>query len=164
MEFKKYKVKGKLFSIFGKYEIRDEHDHIVYTAKSNFLQTKVPLIDDLGHEVLVIKRKLFALRYTYFIEKRGEPLFKVVKTLGLKPTVFIESLSQPDAFLVEGNIWGTEYAFYKEDEEFAYVSGKMFNLPGLYGVAIKDGEDKDAVLALVLIIDLIKRDKRRRRS
>ena len=164
MEFKKYKVKGKLFSIFGKYEISDENDHISYTAKSNFFQTKVPLLDDLGHEVLTIRRKVLSLRYTYFIERDGAPLYKVVKTLGLKPTVFIESLSQPDAFLVEGNIWGTEYAFYKENEEFAYVSGKMFSLPGLYGVAIKEGEDPRIVLALVLIIDLIKRDKRRRRS
>jgi uncharacterized protein YxjI len=164
MEFKKYKVKGKLFSIFGNYEISDENDHIVYTAKSNFFQTMVPLIDELGHQVLMIRRKIFSLRYTYFIEINGEPLYKVVKTLGLKPTVYIESLSRPDAFLIEGNIWGTEYAFYKENEEFAYVSGKMFNLPGLYGVAIKEGEDTHIVLALVLIIDLIKRDKRRKRS
>ena len=164
MEFKKYKIKGKLFSLFGEYTITDESDRLCYTAKTNLFQTKLTIFDDSGNEVLLVRRKFFSFRYTFFIEKDGESIFKIWKTIAWKPEIFIESLVSPDAFLIQGNIWATEYAFYRENIEFAYVSHKLWNIRGVYGLAVKDGEDDAVVLALVLIIDLIKKAKRRRRS
>ncbi len=164
MDFKKYKVRGRLFTFVAQYSITDEEDQLCFSAKSNFIQTRMPVNNSLGEEVLTIKRKWFSLRYTYFIEKEGVPVFKVWKSLTLKPRIFIESLVEPDAFLVQGNIWATEYAFYRGDKEFAFVSHKLFNIRGLYGVAIKPEESHEIVLALVLIIDLIKKARRRRRS
>lgn len=164
MEFKKYKIKGKVFSFFGEYTISDEGDNLCYTAKSNFLQTKMPLINSMDEEVLMIRRKLFAFRYSFFIEKDGQPIFRVVKSFGFKPQIIIESLIEPDAFVVQGNIWATEYAFYRENKEFAFVSHKIFSIRGLYGLALDPAEDEQLVIALVLIIDLIKKAKRRRRS
>lgn len=164
MEFKKFKIKGTVFSFLARYTITDEADQLCYTAKSNFWQTRMPLLDSMGSEVLTISRHLFALRYTYYIMKDGQRLFKVWKTLNLKPRIFIESLAEPDAFVVQGNFWTTEYAFYRNDKEFAYVSHKLFDIRGLYGAAIQAEEQAEVVLALVLIIDLIRKSKRRKRS
>ena len=164
MNFRKYKVKGKIFSLFGEYRISDQSDALCYSAKSNFLRTSMSIRDEFGQEVLMIRRKFLSLRYTFFIEKDDKPIFKVWKTLSFKPQVYIESLIEPDAFEIQGNIWATEYAFYREGLEFAYVSHKIWDIRGVYGLAIKEEEDHSLVIALVLIIDMIKKANRRRRS
>ena len=163
MTFKKFKIKGKFLSLHGHYTIYDAEDNIIYTVTGKAFSRKFSMLNQDGEEVLKIKRKLFALRFTYFIFHDDIPVFKIVKSLGFKPTIFVESLTDPDAFLVQGNIWDSEYAFYQGDSEFAYVSKKMWSIGGVYGIAIAEGWNEELALAMVVIIDVIRRTKNRRK-
>ena len=163
MEFKKFKITGKSFTLRGNYTIHDDNDKEVYTVKGSPFLRKFTMFNTLGEEVLQIRRKVFSLRFTYFIYKDDQQMFKIVRALGFRPSIFVESLIESDAFVMQGNVWDSEYAFYQEDKEFAYVSKKMWSLSGNYGVAIAQGWEEDIVLAMVIIIDVIRRTKNRRR-
>ena len=90
-------------------------------------------------------------------------MFRIWRTFGLKAEIFVESLIENDAFVIQGNIWSSEFSFYRNDEEFAHVSRNIWKIPDVYGVAIEKNADHEIVLAMVIIIDLIK-DRRKRRS
>ncbi len=73
-------------------------------------------------------------------------------------------MTEPDALFIKGNIWSSEYAFFKEDIELAFVTRKFWNIPDVYKAAIQDDEDQHLILALIVVLDLIKDDRRRKKS
>lgn len=157
MEVTKLKIKEKALTFSPKYLISDEEDNLIAVAKKHIFSfsKKATLVDSFGEEILVIRVKPFALRSTYYIELEGEPVFRIVKRWGIKAKIEVDSLLDDDAYLIQGNIWSTEYALYRNDIEFAYVSKKLWSLTGTYGVAIIEEFDLHLIIALVIVIDLI---------
>ena len=158
MSFKKFKIKEKVWSLRQDYQILDENDNLVYrTDGSKFsFKKKTVLFDSSDQEVIRIEKKLFTVRPTYLIIKDGVPLYKIVKRFTLKPRIIVESLTESDAFIVEGNLWGNEYRFVTEDEEFAFVSKDIWKLADTYGIAMHPDSREEINIAVILIIDMIK--------
>jgi uncharacterized protein YxjI len=158
LSFKKFKIKEKVWSLRQDYRILDENDNLLYrTDGSKFsFKNKTVLLDASGEEIVRIEKKLLTMRPTYLIIKEGQPLFKIVKRFTLKPRIIVESLTDSDAFLVEGNLWGNEYRFVANDEEFAFVSKDIWKLADTYGIAMHPDSREDINLAVILIIDMIK--------
>jgi len=162
MSFVKYKVQEHFFSRKKGYTITDESGRLIGTVKRHFFSPvkRATFLNEAEDEVLTISRKLFSFRKTHFIQKKGIDVFRIFRTFSLKPTVFVESLTQPDAFAIQGNIWSSEYAFYKNNAEFAYVSRNIWKLQDAYQVAIQEDEDQYLVLALVIVLSLMRKPKK----
>lgn len=166
MSFLKYRIVERFMRFKKRFLITDEEDRLIgYVSKHPFsLRKKATLFDESDIPRLIIYKKPFSFRSTYFIEKEEQRIFRVFKTIGFRASIFVESLIAPDAFMIQGNIWYSEYAFYKNDQEFAHVSRDIWKIPDNYGVAIKeDEEDHLLILALVIVIDLI-HDSRKKKS
>ncbi len=158
MDYNKFKIKKNIWSLKGDYKIYDEHEHVQYYVKGEnpFLRSKFSFCDSDDEVLFNIRRKLLSLRHTFYIAKDGIDVIKIVKTLGIRPKIFVEHLIDPDAFYVEGNIWGLNYKFYQGGEEFAMVSKDLWKLIDTYGVVVKQDADESLVLAVVTIINIIK--------
>ena len=165
MSFVKYRIKERFLAFKRRYLLYDDQDReIGYVSKHPFSLVKKATFYDLSDEVLfVISKKPFSFRPTYYIERRGEREMRIFRSLGFRPDIYVESLISSDAFMIQGNIWHSEYAFYKNDRGFAYVSRDIWKIPDSYGVAVDQTEDELIVLCMVIIIDLMI-DSRRRKS
>lgn len=161
MTFINYIVKKHIFSLAQNYTITDQEGYKIAHVKSPkfTLPHKGVFYDDMDNEVFTIRTKLFSFKRTYYLEKNDKAIFKVFKPWGFKPTVFVESLLDPDAFVIQGNFWSNEYAFYKNDIEFAYVTSSVINISGQYQVSIETNENQQLVLALVVILDMLRKRK-----
>lgn len=164
MNFIKYKVKQKIFSFNPRYIISDADDRLVATVslKPFSFSQRATLYNESGEVVYQLSRKPFSFRSTYFITKDGRQFFRIFKTFGFKPKIFVEALEKPDAFMIQGNIWHSEYSFYKNDKEFAYVSRDLWKLADTYGVAIKEDEDHYLILSMAIVIALINHRRKQR--
>jgi len=161
-DFRKYKIKHNPFSFKHRYVITDEDELLIAEAKTNLFSSrfKTTIYDDFGDQVMRIRKKLFSFKRTFFIDIAGEPKYRIQRTFSFKPKIFVDALDEPDAFMVQGDIWGSEYAFYKDGEEFAFVSKKMWSFKGVYGIAVREGHDHMPVIALVIVLSLMRNDKK----
>lgn len=156
--FEKYKIKEKTWSFWGAYEIFNSNDRLIYEVKGEpfSFRSNYTMRNGDGIEVCQITRKIFSFNRKFFIRKNGVDLFRVVRSWNIfKSEIFVDSLQESDAFIIQGNIWQKEFAFYRNQNEFAYVSKKMWTFKDTYGVAVDESENIEIVLALVVIIDLI---------
>lgn len=158
-DFKTFKIKNNLWSFKQRYRVTDANDHEVYHGKTKTwsFTSHTTLYDAEGYEVLKIYRKLWSWKFTFFIEIDGERRFRVVRSFGFKPKIFVDAYCEEDAFYLQGDIWGSEYAFYRGDEEIAYTSKKMWSLKNVYGLAVKPGEDEEIAIAVVITLDLMRK-------
>ena len=157
MAITKLKIKEESFSFDPKYIVTDEEETQIAIVKKHVfsLRKKATLTNSFGEEILVIKKIPFSFRTTFFIELDEEPVFKITRNFGWKSNVFVESLLDSDTYTIQGNIWSSEYAFYRNDVEFAYVSRKIWSLKDTYGIAILEEFDLHLMIALVIVLDLI---------
>lgn len=157
MTYAKFKIKRKIWSFKNSFQILDEDDQIVYQVTGNQFNPKTSylLTDARNNECFSIRCKLWTIKNTFYISKDGQDVYKVKQSLGLKSELFVESLLEPDAFYVSGNLWGSEYKFIREDIEFAFVSKNVWKVVDTYGIAIDEKENIPLVLAIVIIIELI---------
>lgn len=158
MGYKKFKVKEKLWSWSGEFTIYDDREMIAYTVKGKkFSWTKLMTFYDWEENYLfTIRRRLFTLRPTFIIEREEEEICRIVKRITIKPRIEVDFAQPGHNLVIEGNLWGNEYRFFKNDVEFAFVSKDIWKLAGSYGVAVEDAEDADIVLAIVVVIELMK--------
>ena len=132
---------------------------MVYRAegKSFSFSQQTKVYDSFDDEIFEIKKNNFSWKTTFFILKDGKRVYKVFqKIFSTRLTVFVESLTEIDAFYVEGNFWGREYNFYTEGKNIATVSKKLFSLSDLYGITIEEGHDEQLILTVLIIIDMIR--------
>lgn len=164
MSISKYKISSTPW-IGGKYTISDEHDLLVCEAKrSSFsMVDKTEVFDSFGELVFSIKRKFWTLKDEYFIYDQSQPIYRIEKArFTFRPSIYVESLHNRDAFLVKGDIWGMEYSFLRYKEPIAMVTKKMWSFSSQYGLAVDDKEDELLIMSVVITLDLIKRRRRRR--
>ncbi len=160
--FKKFKLEKSIWSFTPTYTITDELDVLQYEAKRFvFKWAKVAeLFDAMGQHLLTIRTKPFSWKSTYFIDIDDVPTYRFVKSFRLKDRIFVDSLTEADAFIIEGNFWSNEYKFIQKDCEFAYVSKKMWSMRDSYGIAIDQSYDPAIIISCVIMIDNIKEKQR----
>ena len=160
----KLKVAERFFGFDRNYTITDERDQMIaYANRFVFSwRKKISLYTPDDEHIYDVMHEPFSWGRTFTLEDEHGPLFYIKKEWGIKSKLHVESEISDDQYLIQGNIWSSEYSFYKNGEEFAFVTKKMWSLTGKYGIGILSDEDTHLVIALVLIIDLI--IKRRRRS
>ena len=158
MNFSKYKISGKVWSLKYEYDITDEHERSIMTTSGKMfsLAQEVDIKDENGIPKFKIKQNWKKLRPTYSLSKGDEEIAVVTKRLTLKPKIEVKGISSNFNYEIRGNLWLNDYRFLKDDEEVAIVSRDIWKLQGSYGIAIKDEEPADLILAVVIVIELIR--------
>jgi uncharacterized protein YxjI len=152
----RFEMKEKLFSLSGRYLVRDEAGQERYQIVGKMLSVgdKLSFRDGGGNELAVIHQKLLSLAPAYEIVRGGKVVAVVKKALfNVLRMHFTVDVPGPDDLEATGDIFGREYVFKRKDQVVATVSRKWFSVTDTYGVEVTDGEDDVLVLASAVVID-----------
>ena len=164
MDFNLFSIK-KRGILFKSYNIFKD-DHLKYTVKASAFVRKYVIYDQHGLELLQIKRpfSLSPFSMTFTINKFDQPIAEVTKDSKLFANN-LTIIAKDGVYNAEGNFKANDFTIFKnENEEVAKISRHHAFAKKQYGVAILDSEDDLLILSIVMIIEMMIRVKRARKS
>ncbi len=150
-------IKQKAWSLAGGFRIFDETEQPVYQVNGKFLSIgdKLKFADMAGQVLAEIHQKLLSLKPKYEIYRNGEHFASIVKEFSWLNSRFTLDVPGPNDYQITGGFWEYEYEFLRNNVIVASVSKEFFSFTDTYGVNIIDGEDNVAILATIIVIDMI---------
>lgn len=155
---KQFYIKQKVFSLSGKFTVKDQQENDVYYVEGSFMQIPktFSIMNTKRDEVALITKKTFSLLPKFFVEVNGKELITIEKEFS-----FFKARYSIDAEGIEvhGNWWDMDFQVLRHGEVVGSVSKQWFTWGDSYQVQILDEEMEAIVIALVVAIDCVKADQ-----
>ena len=151
-------IKQKVFSLSGKFTVKDQQGNDVYFVEGSFM--KVPktfsIHNNTGSEVALITKKVFSFLPKFMVEVDGREVLTIKKEFS-----FFKARYTIDAAGIEvhGNWWDMNFEVYQHGEVAGKVSKEWFTWGDSYKVQVWNEEMETIILALVIAIDCVKADQ-----
>lgn len=151
-------IKQKVFSLSGKFTVKDQQGNDVYFVEGSFM--KVPktfsIHNNTGSEVALITKKVFSFLPKFMVEVDGREVLTIKKEFS-----FFKARYTIDAAGIEvnGNWWDMNFEVYQHGEVVGKVSKEWFTWGDSYKVQVWNEEMETIILALVIAIDCVKADQ-----
>jgi len=151
-------IKQKVFSLSGKFTVKDQQEKDVYYVEGSFM--KVPktfsIINTKKEEVALITKKVFSFLPKFFVEVNGQEVLTIKKEFS-----FFKARYTIDAAGIEvhGNWWDMDFQVLKHGEVVGKVSKEWFTWGDSYKVQVLNEEMESIIIALVIAIDCVKADE-----
>lgn len=151
-------IKQKVFSLSGKFTVKDQKERDVYYVEGSFLQIPktFSIMDNERNEVAVITKKTFSFLPTFFVEVNGQEAVTIKKGF-----TFLKARYTIDAagLDVQGNWWDMNFQILQHGEVVGDVSKEWFTWGDSYKVQIWNEEMENLIISLVIAIDCVKADQ-----
>lgn len=151
-------IKQKVFSLSGKFTVKDQQERDVYYVEGSFMQIPktFSIMNTAREEVALITKKTFSFLPTFFVEVNGRELLTIKKEFS-----FFKAHYTIDAAGIEvnGNWWDMDFEVFKHGEVIGRVSKEWFTWGDSYQVQVLDEEMEAIMIALVVAIDCVKADE-----
>ncbi|MFT3697753.1 MAG: LURP-one-related family protein [Kofleriaceae bacterium] len=159
----RYLMRQKVWSWTSRFAIKNDRDEDVGFIDGQALAWghKLSFTDVLGHEVARIEQKLMSWGPTYEIYRDGYLAAVVKKELFRMTPRFSVDVPGPDDLEIEGDVWGHEYFFTRNNQAVATVSKAWWTMADTFGVECLDSVDHILVLACTVVVDLVNHDAHR---
>ena len=156
---------SKVISLHRHTDITDEHEQVVYHAQTKFpsLHDKTDVLDASGNRVAHIERKLLTLHERHFVTMEDGTSFQISNELFhiVRDITNIEGLG----WQLRGNIAALNFELYDEREQvIAVISQKFLSLHDKYCVDIYQPEHEQAVVAILVTLQHMIKDREARSS
>ena len=156
---------SKVISLHRHTDITDEHEQVVYHAQTKFpsLHDKTDVLDASGNRVAHIERKLLTLHERHFVTMENGTSFQISNELFhiVRDITNIEGLG----WQLRGNIAALNFELYDErDQVIAVISQKFLSLHDKYCVDIYQPEHEQAVVAILVTLQHMIKDRQARSS
>ena len=156
---------SKVISLHKHTDITDEHEQVVYHAQTKFpsLHDKTDVLDASGNRVAHIERKLLTLHERHFVTMENGTSFQISNELFhiVRDITNIEGLG----WQLRGNIAALNFELYDErDQVIAVISQKFLSLHDKYCVDIYQPEHEQAVVAILVTLQHMIKDREARSS
>ncbi|MFD1447999.1 LURP-one-related/scramblase family protein [Oceanobacillus profundus] len=151
-------IKQKVFSLSGKFTVKDQQGNDVYFVEGSFM--RVPktfsIHNNTGSEVALITKKVFSFLPKFMVEVDGREVLTIKKEFS-----FFKARYTIDAAGIEvnGNWWDMNFEVYQHGEVVGKVSKEWFTWGDSYKVQVWNEEMETIILALVIAIDCVKADQ-----
>lgn len=157
----RYQMIQRLWTLGDRFTIKDAEgmDRFAVIGRVFSIGDKLSFQGMNGNELVYISQRVLTFRPTYEIYRDGQLFAEVVKEITFFRDKYTVDVPGPNDYQVSGDFWDYEYAFIRGGEEVAHVSKAFFSWRDSYGVDIADGEDDIAILATVVVIDLVHQDR-----
>ena len=156
---------SKVFSLHHRIEITDDRSEVVYRAESKAisLHDRTEIFDAAGSSVARIWKKFLSLHERHFVEMADGTEFQLANELWhlVKDVTNIEGLG----WQLRGNILGLNFELYDADGSIIAVIGqKMLSIHDKYCIDIYRPEHEQKVVAILITLQHIIRDRESRSS
>ncbi|MDH6225961.1 MULTISPECIES: LURP-one-related/scramblase family protein [Streptomyces] len=148
-------VRERLVAVGDDYWIEDEHGNKIYLVDGKAMRLRATF--ELKHGrtdkvLLVIRKKVVALRGTMTIEREGEALATVRrKSLSLLRNHYKVTMADGTEMDVSGRIADREFVVEHRGEVLAVISRRWLTVRDTYGIDIVREDADTALLAAVTI-------------
>ncbi|MEO4052283.1 LURP-one-related family protein [Solibacillus sp. CAU 1738] len=150
-------IKQKVFSISGKFTVKDQQEKDVYFVEGSFMQIPktFSILNNKRDEVALITKKIFSFLPKFFVEVNGREVLTIKKEFSFfKARYTIDAAS----IEVQGNWWDMNFQVLQYGEVIGTVSKEWFTWGDSYKVQIINEEMETIMIALVVAIDCVKAD------
>ena len=148
-------IKQKVFSLSGKFAVKDAEQNEVYFVEGSFMQVPktFSIMDAARREVAMITKKTFSFLPTFFVEVQGQETVMIKKEFS-----FFKARYTIDAAGIEvrGQMWDMDFEVLQNGELIGAVSKKWFTWGDSYQLDIIDEGMESLLVALVVAIDYVK--------
>jgi uncharacterized protein YxjI len=151
-------IKQKVFSLSGKFTVKNELEKDVYYVEGSFMQIPktFSIMNTTRDEVALVTKKAFSFLPKFFVEVNGREVFTIKKEFSfLKAGYTIDGAG----IEVQGNWWDMDFQVLQQGEVVGQVSKEWFTWGDSYKVQILDEEMETIMIALVVAIDCVKADQ-----
>ncbi|MCM3243767.1 LURP-one-related family protein [Cytobacillus firmus] len=151
-------IKQKVFSLSGKFTVKDQQENDVYYVEGSFMQIPktFSIMNTERDEIALITKKVFSFLPKFFVEVNGREVLTIKKELSFfKARYTIDSAG----IEVQGNWWDMDFQVLQHGEVAGKVSKEWFTWGDSYKVQILDEEMEAIMVALVVAIDCVKADQ-----
>ncbi|MEH7180162.1 LURP-one-related/scramblase family protein [Neobacillus vireti] len=151
-------IKQKVFSLSGKFTVKDRQENDVYYVEGSFL--RVPktfsIMNPKRDEVALITKKPFSFLPQFHVEVNGREAATIKKEFSfLKARYTIDAAG----IEVQGNWWDMDFQVLQHGKVVGTVSKEWFTWGDSYQVEIMNDEMETMMIALVVAIDCVKADQ-----
>ena len=158
-------IKEKLFSIGDKFSIKDVSGNDVFKVEGKIfsLGNKLRIYDMNGNEIVYIEQKLFKLLPEYSIYLNGNYAAKIKKEFTFFSNKFnIES--DMGNYEIEGDFFAHDFSIEKNNSTVAQITKRWLSWGDTYEIDINEGENYAFILAMVIVIDQVLHDDKRKNN
>jgi uncharacterized protein YxjI len=151
-------IKQKVFSLSGKFTVKNEQEKDVYYVEGSFMQIPktFSIMNTTRDEVALVTKKAFSFLPKFFVEVSGREVFTIKKEFSfLKARYTIDGAD----IEVQGNWWDMDFQVLQHGEVVGQVSKEWFTWGDSYKVQILNEEMETIMIALVVAIDCVKADQ-----
>lgn len=151
-------IKQKIFSMSGKFTVKDQDEVDVYYVEGSWM--RIPktfsIMDTQMKEVAIITKKTFSFLPTFFVETEGQELVTIKKQFTFfKSNYSIEAVG----IEVRGNWWDMNFDVLQNGEVIGTVDKHWFTWGDSYQIQVMNEEMETLIVALVIAIDCAKADQ-----
>ena len=163
MEFKTFTISKEGF--FNPKYLFFEGDQLIYEVKKvNFFSLrKYAFYDMTGLKALSLERQFAFFKFVFQLYEDRNIIADFKNVGALMKNNYTIQCADGELF-VEGNLFMTEFTVTKGEEEVAKISRQKFQRKNQYGLAVSEKVDSDIILGLAMMIEIIRKVKRRRRN
>ncbi|WP_203340362.1 LURP-one-related/scramblase family protein [Planococcus beijingensis] len=151
-------IKQKVFSLSGKFTVKDKQQQDVYYVEGSFMQIPktFSIMNMARAEVALITKKTFSFLPKFFVEVNGQERLTIQKEFSLlKARYTIDGTG----IEVRGNWWDMDFQILQNGEVIGQVNKEWFSWGDSYKVQILNDEMEEVVIAIVVAIDCVKADQ-----
>ena len=155
----RYIIKQKMFSLGGKFDIKDSYDNLAYQVTGSFF--KIPKYFEIskpdGQQVAKITKVLLQFLPKFDVTLTDGRSFRIAKGFSFfRPRYEIKDLGLD----IQGNFWDMNFELSREGRVVANISQEWFKLTSTYTVDVYEESYSDVVISLVVAIDYVKEQQR----
>jgi uncharacterized protein YxjI len=151
-------IKQKVFSLNGKFTVKDQQEKDVYYVEGSFMQIPktFSIMNTTRDQVALVTKKVFSFLPKFFVEVNGLEVLTIKKEFS-----FFKARYTIDGAGIEvhGNWWDMDFQVLQHGKIVGKVSKEWFTWGDSYKVQILDDEMETIMIALVVAIDCVKADQ-----
>lgn len=147
-------IAQKMFSLFGKFDVKNQAGDLVYVVKGKPSFTKTLSIENAqGKVVGSIHKKMIAILPTFEMVENGKVIGEIRKDISLFRTKLSVSY---EGWRVEGSFFEWNYTIKKDGRTIAKIDKELWHMTDHYAIHYQEGEDSLILLMVVLAIDALR--------
>lgn len=151
-------IKQKVFSLSGKFTVKNQQEKDVYYVEGSFMQIPktFSIMNTRREEVALITKKVFSFLPKFFVEVNGREVLTIQKEFS-----FFKARYTIDAADIEvrGNWWDMDFQVLQHGVVIGQVKQEWFTWGDSYKVQIMNEEMETIMIAIVVAIDCVKADQ-----
>lgn len=151
-------IKQKVFSLSGKFTVKDQQEKDIYYVEGSFMQIPktFSIMNTARQEVALITKKVFSFLPKFDVEVNGQAELTIKKEFSFfKPRYTIDAAGID----VQGNWWDMDFQVLQHGEVIGTVSKAWFTWGDSYKVQVVNEDMEAIIIALVVAIDCVKADE-----